>query len=61
MNGTPGCLRPISTEECITADPRKQALDCMLKALDYLDSDPDISPVVGAQLQLAIDRLTSSA
>ena len=38
---------------------RLLALDCMSKALEYLDSDPGISPIVGSQLQLAIDRLSA--
>jgi hypothetical protein len=53
-------VRPISDEECATADARRLALDCMLAALEHLDSDAEISPVVGSQLQLAIDRLVSS-
>lgn len=52
--------RPISDEECGTADARSLALDCMLTALEHLDSDAEVSPVIGAHLQLAIDRLVSS-
>ena len=59
MNLEPGCLRPFSAEVRKT-DTRRIALDCMLRALEHLDSDGDISPLIGSQLQLAIDRLVSS-
>jgi hypothetical protein len=32
-----------------------EALSHMLQALDRLDSDPGIPPIIGAQLQYAID------
>lgn len=60
MNIGPGRLGPVSEEECVNADARRIALNCMLSALDHLDSDARISPVIGSQLQLAIDRLISS-
>lgn len=59
MNVGTGRLRPTSTGEC-SADARRLALNCMLSALDHLDSDAGISPVIGSQLQLAIDRLIST-
>ena len=60
MNVESGGVRPISADEPEKADARGKALECMLKALEHLDSDGDISPVIGSQLQLAIDRLASS-
>lgn len=60
MNVKPGRMWPNSAEQHVAADPRKIALGCMLSALDHLDSDEGISPVIGSQLQLAIDRLVSS-
>lgn len=39
------------------ADPRTVALGLMSKALDHLDSDGTIPPVIGAHLQSAIDAL----
>lgn len=60
MNVGTGRLRPTSAEECVNTDARKIALNCMLSALGHLDSDAGISPVIGSQLQLAIDRLISS-
>jgi len=59
MNVGTGRLRPTSAGDC-TADARGLALNCMLAALDHLDRDAGISPAIGAQLQLAIDRLVSS-
>lgn len=59
MDVKSGRLRPISAEPK-AADARKTALDCMLSALEHLDSDGSISPIIGSQLQLAIDRLISS-
>ena len=38
-------------------DTRKLALDYMLRALEQLDNDAGLSPIIGLQLQLAIDRL----
>ena len=60
MNVKPGRMGPNSAGGAATADPRDIALGFMLSALDHLDSDAGISPVVGSQLQLAIDRLVSS-
>jgi len=60
MNVKPGRMRPNSAEQHLAADPREIALNRMLSALDHLDSDAGISPVIGSQLQLAIDRLVSS-
>lgn len=53
-------LRPMPAEESHAVDMRGLALACMSKALEYLDSDPSISPVIGSQLQLAIDKLWAS-
>lgn len=60
MNIIPERLSPMPADERVAADTRMAALDFMLKALEYLDNDADISPLIGAQLQLAIDRLKSS-
>lgn len=60
MNVKTGCSRPIPVEPRAAADARKIALDCMMSALEHLDSDASISPIIGSQLQLAIDRLVSS-
>jgi len=59
MNVKPGRPRRISAVEHAT-DTRKMALDLMQKALELLDTDPGVSPLIGSQLQLAIDRLVSS-
>jgi hypothetical protein len=59
MNVKLGRLRRISAAEGM-ADKRRTALEHMLKALELLDADPSISPLVGTQLQLTIDRLLSS-
>ena len=58
MNVNPGRIRPTSTVEGVT-ETRKLALDLMRKALSLLDEDPTVSPLVGSQLQLAIDRLVA--
>lgn len=42
------------------ADARSMALNLMSKALGHLDSDCNIPPVIGAQLQMAIDTLWTS-
>lgn len=42
------------------ADARSMALASMSKAMEYLDNDPGISPIIGSHLQLAIDRLWAS-
>ena len=47
-------------EPCGAEHARDLALDHMLAALAHLDSDPRISPLIGSQLQLAIDRLVAS-
>jgi hypothetical protein len=60
MNSKSDRLGPIPAEASGAADTPKLALDCMLAALEHLDSDASISPFVGVQLQLAIDRLVSS-
>lgn len=60
MNSKSDRLGPIPAGASGAADMRKLALDCMLAALEHLDSDPSVSPFVGVQLQLAIDRLVSS-
>lgn len=60
MNVEPGCLEPTVNDEGVSFDARRMALDCMMKALEFLDEDPRISPIVGSQLQLAIDRLSST-
>ena len=59
MNVKPGRLRPTSAGDS-AAETRKLALALMRKALELLDADPGISPLVGSQLQLAIDRLDTS-
>ena len=59
MNVKLSRLRRISAVDGAT-DTRKLALDLMLRALELLDSDPRVSPLVGSQLQLAIDRLAAS-
>jgi len=61
MKSKPGQLSPVPENSGLIAGARKLALDYMLAALDHLDSDDDISPLVGAQLQLAIDRLAAEA
>ena len=38
-----------------TDDHKQEALSCMLRALDRLDSDPTVPAIIGAQLQYAID------
>ena len=60
MNVKPGRLRSIPGDERVAADTRTLALDYLLKALELLDNDANISPLIGTQLQLAIDRLKSS-
>ena len=60
MNVGPGRFQPMVAQEDAGADTRNQALGCMLRALEYLDEDPEISPIIGSQLQLAIDRLSSA-
>ena len=60
MNVEPSRLRSMPAGERVAIETRKLALDYMLKALEHLDNDADISPLVGTQLQLAIDRLESS-
>ena len=59
MNVKPGRLRPTSAGDG-AAETRKLALALMRKALELLDADPGISPLIGAQLQLTIDRLDTS-
>ena len=41
-------------------DARSIALNLMSKALGHLDSDAKIPPIIGAQLQTAIDALWTS-
>lgn len=60
MNVEPGRLELTVANERGSGDTRRLALDYMVKALEYLDEDPRISPIVGSQLQLAIDRLSSA-
>lgn len=60
MNLEPGRIEPTMNDESVRDDARRMAFDCMVKALEYLDEDPRISPIVGSQLQLAIDRLSSA-
>lgn len=43
--------------ECKEADTQSTAVRLMLRALELIDSDPTISSVVGAHLQMAIDSL----
>ncbi|HEU0310790.1 MAG TPA: hypothetical protein VFR36_06195 [Sphingomicrobium sp.] len=50
----------MAANEGATADARGLALACMSKALEHLDSDPAISPIIGSHLQLAIDMLWAS-
>ena len=57
MNVEPARLRPTAGDKRQHDDARRIALDCMLKALEHLDRDANIPPIVGSQLQLAIDRL----
>lgn len=52
--------RPVVADEGATTDARGLALACMSRALEHLDSDPAISPIIGAHLQLAIDTLWAS-
>jgi len=56
MNVKPGRLRPLSAMESVS-ETRNLALDLMRRALELLDKDPSIAPLVAPQLQLAIDRL----
>jgi hypothetical protein len=60
MNVKPDRLSPVPADERVAVGTQKLALDYMLKALELLDNDAAISPLIGAQLQLAIDRLKSS-
>ena len=60
MDVKAGRLPPTIGGARISSDPQRLALDYMLAALEHLDSDAAVSPMVGAQLQLAIDRLVSS-
>jgi hypothetical protein len=53
-------LPPVLAGGPVAADARKIALEYMLKALECLDSDAEISPVIAAHLQLAVDRLLAS-
>ena len=48
---------PLAVEYGHYSDVREAALKCMSRALAYLDSDATIAPIIGAQLQLAIDTL----
>lgn len=57
MNVKTGHLRPLSAVESVS-ETRNLALDLMRRALELLDKDPSIAPLVAPQLQLAIDRLT---
>jgi hypothetical protein len=41
-------------------DARSMALNLMSRALGHLDSDSNIPPIIGAQLQTAIDALWTS-
>ena len=59
MNVKPGRIRPTSAAEGVT-ETGKLALDLMRKALGLLDEDPNISPLIGSHLQLAIDRMMAS-
>ena len=52
--GTRPC---VACEEHCHANAQGRALTCMSRALEHLDSDARISPIIGAHLQLAIDRL----
>jgi len=51
---------PSTGQVCAIADQQRLALDHMLAALRHLDNDVGVSPFVGVQLQLAIDRLAAS-
>lgn len=48
---------PLAADEGHYSDVREAALSCMVQALSLLDSDATIPPIIGAQLQLAIDTL----
>jgi hypothetical protein len=61
MHVESGRLRLMEVSEHHSADARKMALESMVTALEYLDSDVGISPIVGSHLQLAIDRLLASS
>jgi hypothetical protein len=60
MNVDPGGFRPRQGGGFEAADIRSLALACMVAALEHLDRDVNISPLIGSQLQLAIDRLSAS-
>ena len=51
---------PLAAEEGHYSDAREAALSCMTQALAHLDSDAAIPPIIGAQLQLAIDTLRAA-
>jgi hypothetical protein len=48
---------PLAADEDNPVDARVAALACMCQALAFLDSDDTIPPIIGAQLQLAVDTL----
>jgi hypothetical protein len=58
MNIKPDRLRRIRAVDGAT-DARKLALELMVEALELLDRDASINPLIGSHLQLAIDRLVS--
>ncbi len=60
MKIDPARVRPTAGDQRHRKDARRIALDCMLTALEHLDRDAEIPPIVGSQLQLAIDRLRPS-
>lgn len=47
----------LATDDGDAVDAREAALACMRQALAHLDSDATIPPIIGAQLQLAVDTL----
>jgi hypothetical protein len=60
MLGKSGADRSCAIGEGPAGDARAAALALMSEALDVLDSDRTIPPIIGAQLQMAVDTLSAS-
>ena len=51
---------PGSAADDVSVDTRQLALACMEEALQHLDSDATIPPIIGAHLQMAVDALRTN-
>lgn len=60
MHGRVGASGAHAATATDAADARSAALQLMSNALGHLDSDASIPPIIGAQLQMAIDALWTS-